>query len=54
MNLQKRFLLNLKITRWVKKRDKLKESSPWQTVDIQVHDNIIKKLENELKETSNA
>lgn len=54
MKLQKRLILNFKITHWVKKRNQLKEISPWKKVDIEILDSIIARLEAQLKEGSDA
>lgn len=54
MDLKQRFLLNLKITSAVRKREKLRAVSPWKKVDLQDFDAHIKNLENQLREDSNA
>jgi hypothetical protein len=54
MKPKQKLLLNFKINSHVRKRNKLKAISPWKKVDIEIMDNIIKKLENQLKDESNA
>lgn len=54
MDLKKRLILNFKITSEVRKREKLRAISPWKKVELQDFDARIKRLENQLKESSDA